>query len=317
MSLGFVLYFGYGMWNSSEEYVSKGKIPPGGLTPLPKTAFDAEGSTTTVTDSVELAPVPAKLPLKRTLPVTSLDDDDETHTAKVAQKEDDENVAAFVLAIENTHLEAKEVFDKAKMEREQAAFLAAILHSHELSEKIFHQLKADKETEQLEMQKQMAVLAEQSTKLHETLEQIFANIGKNQPPIVTEEEIKPKTTVRQAGPLSAVMDELKTKTAIVDGAEEAAEVTETRATVPETVVVPPDDSPVESGTPIVSGTDSPGRASNSSSKLMLDELKKAINIAVKIDDGDDGANISPSAVAQRRDSPSGFTALNDSAANDD
>ena len=29
---GFVVYFAYGMWNSSEEYVSRGLIPPSGIT---------------------------------------------------------------------------------------------------------------------------------------------------------------------------------------------------------------------------------------------------------------------------------------------
>jgi hypothetical protein len=33
--VGFALYFCYGMWNSSEEYVRKGKVPPGGTIPLP------------------------------------------------------------------------------------------------------------------------------------------------------------------------------------------------------------------------------------------------------------------------------------------
>lgn len=305
--LGFVLYFGYGMWNSSEEYVARGKIPPGGTTPLPKTTINAVASAA-VTASVGLVPdptIPEKLPLKRTLAVTSLDDDDETYAAKVAEnarqdKANDEQSAAFVLAMEKTHLAAQEVFDKARIEREQAAFSAAILHSHELSVKIFHQLKADKEAEQLEMQKQMAALSEQTMKLHESLEQIFANIPKNQPEVEQEEIVKPSLSQRPAGPMSAVMDELKTKTTVVDAEEDEPEIAS--ISIPETVVVPPDDSPAEStGT----GTDSPGNKSNSSSKLMLDELKKAINLAVvKTDDEDDEVvNLSPSAIAQRRDSP--------------
>ncbi len=303
--LGFVLYFGYGMWNSSEEYVARGKIPPGGTTPLPKTTINAVASAA-VTASVGLVPdptIPEKLPLKRTLAVTSLDDDDETYAAKVAEnarqdKENDEHLAAFVLAIEKTHSAAQEVFDKARIDREQAAFAAAILNSHELSVKIFHQLKADKEAEQLEMQKQMAALSEQTMKLHESLEQIFANIPKNQPEVEQEEIVKAPLSPRPAGPMSAVMDELKTKTAIIDAAEDEPE---TNVSIPETVVVPPDDSPAESTT----GTDSPGNKSNSSSKLMLDELKKAINLAVvKTDDEDEEVvNLSPSAIAQRRDSP--------------
>jgi hypothetical protein len=309
------------MWNSSEEYVRRGKIPPGGTSPLPENPTEA---------AVESAVVPAdpvnqKMPLarivSRAVPITSLDDDDEVFAKPQVheshQGKGDES-DPFVLAILKSHMEAQEIFDKARLEREQVAFMAAILQSHELSEQVFQQLRFEKEAEQLQVQKNMVALAQEAARLHENLEQIFAKIGK--------EEEQPDAIIvpsspRPAGPLGALMEELKTKTSVIDPTEvnedDVSGEVETDASpsipVPEIIATSLEvDSAAPSGTP---------RKTSDSSNLMLDELKKAFNeaLSVKSTEGSEDevsaedVNISPSAIAQRRESP-GLVAQNDSGA---
>lgn len=296
---GFALYFGYGMWNSSEEYVSKGKIPPGGTSPLPPKTIDAVASAA-VTASVGIVPDPivaTKMPLHRALiPVTSLDDDiplkKENLSFEEAEKE-------FGSAIEESHLAAQEVFDKARHQREMALFMSAILQSHQLSEQVFQQIKSENQAKQLEIQKQMATLAQEADQLHKSLEDIFANMKAT--PVV-----QPPPSPRPAGPLTAVMEELKNKTSLVDGQVDSDDENQPIQSVSETVTQ--NQTPDEPGSPLE--TDSPGnasKASNTSSNLMLSELKKAFHRAIKTgeDEEDDMVNnIAPSAVAmQRRDSP--------------
>jgi cell division protein ZapA (FtsZ GTPase activity inhibitor) len=279
---------------------------------------------------VESAVVPAdpvnqKMPLarivSRAVPITSLDDDDEVFAKPQVheshQGKGDES-DPFVLAILKSHMEAQEIFDKARLEREQVAFMAAILQSHELSEQVFQQLRFEKEAEQLQVQKNMVALAQEAARLHENLEQIFAKIGK--------EEEQPDAIIvpsspRPAGPLGALMEELKTKTSVIDPTEvnedDVSGEVETDASpsipVPEIIATSLEvDSAAPSGTP---------RKTSDSSNLMLDELKKAFNeaLSVKSTEGSEDevsaedVNISPSAIAQRRESP-GLVAQNDSGA---
>lgn len=332
MALGFLLYFGYGMWNSSEEYIRRGKIPPGGTAPLPdKNTVNAVASVTT-TASIGLVPDPThkKMSLTRLVPVTSLDDDDlpEKPNDEHQEKGHEDDVAeAFALANLKAHEEAQELFDKARLEREQAIFMAAMLHSHELSENVFQQLSAEKEAEQRELEKNMAAFAQQAAELHNSLEQIFASIGKEEQVAVDTLPEKLPLSPRPAGPLGAILQELKTKTAVIDPTEEDDEgddlgVGEHGGVVPisETTPVSSGESPAGSRTP----TDSPGnqsKASNTSSELMLNELKKAFNsaLAAHPSDGDEdgvsveNVSIAPSSIIHRRESP-GLITENNSAA---
>ncbi|KAI9565618.1 hypothetical protein GHT06_009410 [Daphnia sinensis] len=302
MAIGFLLYFGYGMWNSSEEYIRRGKIPPGGTAPLPdKNTVNAVASVTT-TASIGLVPDPTnkKMSLTRLVPVTSLDDDDDKQHDAHEEKGHDEAAEAFALANLKAHEEAQEIFDKARLEKEQAIFMAAMLHSHELSEHVFQQLRAEKEAEQMELQKSMAAFAQQAAELHSSLEQIFANISKEEQVAIDTLSEKPPLSPRPAGPLGAIMQELKTKTAVIDPTEGDDEgnnlgVGEHGGVVPisETTPVSSGESPAGSRT----SPDSPGslsKASNTSSELMLNELKKAFNsaLAAHPSDGDeDGVSV--------------------------
>lgn len=302
------------MWNSSEEYVRRGKIPPGGTSPLP------EKSTEAVVESavVPADPVNQKMPLarivSRAVPITSLDDDDEVFAKPQVheshQGKGDES-DPFVLAILKSHMEAQEIFDKARLEREQAAFMAAILQSHELSQQVFQQLRSEKEAEQLQVQKNMVALAQEAARLHENLEQIFAKIGKEE----QQPEVIVPSSPRPAGPLGALMEELKTKTSVIDPSEVSGEEETASPSIPVPEIITSSlevDSAAPSGTP---------RKTSDSSNLMLDELKKAFNeaLSVKSTEGSEDevsaedVNISPSAIAQRRESP-GLVAQNDSGA---
>lgn len=328
---GFLLYFCYGMWNSSEEYVRRGKIPPGGTTPLPNKNTHNAVASVTATASIGFVsdPTNEKMFLARVVPVTSLDDDD-LHVKPLANDmhqgkgHEEETADALALANLKAHMEAQEVFDKARMEKEQAIFMAAMLHSHELSEHVFKQLKSEKEAEQMEMLKNMAVYAQQAVELHTSLEQIFANIGKEQQVALDTLSENPPLSLRPAGPLGAIMQELKTKTTVidpteVDDEEDISGVGEPHGLVPilETTAASMNDSPAGSRTP----SDSPGglsKASNTSSELMLNELKKAFNTALSAypSDGDEDAvenlSIAPSAILNRRESP-GLVTENDTA----
>ena len=268
--------------------------------------------------------------VSRAVPMTSLDDDDDLYSKPQVHDshQSKENDDTFALAFLKSHKEAQEIFDKARLEREQAAFMVAILQSHELTEQVFHQLRNEKEVEQLEMQKNMAALAQQAARLHENLEQIFANIGKEAQLSVSESEVVPSSP-RPAGPLGALMKELKTKTTVIDPTEMSEddisgkeESTSPSIPVPGIIVATTlEESPVNANPSVTLDSEPQGttRKISDSNNLMLDELKKVFNSALngkpsegnKDDVSAEDINIVPSAVAQRRESH-GLVAQNDS-----
>ena len=159
MAVGFVIYFGYGMWNSSEEYVSKGKIPPGGTQPLPKPR--------------ETKDHPEKMTKKAPLPVTSLDDDVvpaavtlvAVHHQRQERPIQDDDV--MKLAMMQTHRAAQEVFDQNRAKRqkildqetkERDQLLQAATHAHQEADKVFQDARKTRLEEQA---KRSAALAQQ------------------------------------------------------------------------------------------------------------------------------------------------------------
>lgn len=301
------------MRNSSEEYVSKGKIPPGGRTPLPNSTANAVASAT-LTASVGLVPdptIPQKKPLVRAIPVTSLDDDSlpgELTKETLQKSERDVEADMLVSAMQKSHNEAQELFDKARTERQMAALSESMVQAHQQIEEVFQKMRAEKEAEQLETQKRMAEFAQQAAELHVILEQIFANVGKEK---ATETTTPPPTpSPRTAAPMTALMDELKSKTPVVEaGAQETDDSVKVPTvdieTVPETAVAPPTPTTNEQDTLIVP---KPTQRRDVPTTLMLSELKQAFSDALKSEgDGDDESiedvSISPSAIAQRRESP--------------
>ena len=288
--------------------------------------------------SVGIVPDPTiqKMPLarivSRAVPMTSLDDDDDLYSKPQVHDshQSKENDDTFALALLKSHKEAQEIFDKARLEREQTAFMVAILQSHELTEQVFHQLRNEKEVEQLEMQKNMAALAQQAARLHENLEQIFANIGKEAQLSVSESEVVPSSP-RPVGPLGALMEELKTKTTVIDPTEMSEddisgeeESTSALIPVPGIVVATTlEESPVNANPSVTSDSEPQGttRKISDSNNLMLDELKKVFNSTLnrKPSEGNEDdvsaedINIAPSAIVQRRESH-GLAVQNDSVA---
>lgn len=176
------MYFGYGMWNSSEEYVRRGKIPPGGTSPLPSSA----ARTNKVEEKPEAKSVMAngdaeldgqKRPLSRAIPITSFDEDKPSIVTAEVQQEPPvaHRSSNMTLLIHTSHQDAQDVFDQARSKRkaeeeqaekaaeEMARLAQAMIQTHQMVEKVFHDLKQDREKEDEEHQKQMNALAQQVT----------------------------------------------------------------------------------------------------------------------------------------------------------
>ena len=200
------------------------------------------------------------------VPVTSLDDDVysspiDNHVQQQDEQQKIHPVPEFMDDVMESHLVAQRVFDMAQLERE-------ILQSHLDSEKVFHQLRIDKENETIEMRKQMEEFHQQAVELHRNLEQLFVAGMENQ---ITEEVkndepelIKPKAVPKPTGPLSAVFQELKSKTSVIDDGPLPA--TDEKDSI-ELLTIPVTPKTPERGR----------KDSNGSSQLMLEELKKAIH----------------------------------------
>lgn len=238
-----------------------------------------------------------KEPLKRVIPVTSFDDDeyskpvDNLVVSSSSHQHDHEQDDGFVKAVLETHLAAQEVFDKAQRDREHVAFAAALLHTHQLSEKVFQQMRDDKEKETLEMQKQMVMFSEQAQQLHEKLEHLFANI-KREPELPNDELIRPVPSPKPSGPLNAVFEELKSKTAVIDAEDPVPTGSDM-----ELLAVPVASKAIHESNPTT--PESVRKQSSSSSKLMLEELKKAINRQVQASEDDATPTIiAPSSISK-------------------
>ena len=345
MAIGFVMYFGYGMWNSSEEYVRRGKIPPGGSAPLPVLATDEEPK-----------PLNGDAMKMRAIPITSFDDNEfvkdravpitpvdvkvdpfsvgmVTMAAALVQSSSPKSQQELILeshlaaqavfdeasksrhsdmgqAVFESHLAAVKVFEQARQERQMQAQQAMLLESHHRAEQVFQQLRINKQAEALEMQQQMAVLMQQAGVLHEQLDQLFKNIEKEplnetSAPVAKRRSIKPPPS-----PMNAVMQELMAKAATIDPDEEATE----NNNLP-IIVEPP--TPTSNNntvtTPRKASTNSSDETSTSA--LMLDELKKVFISQGKTppEMGDDSTeakgdvNISPNFVQGLNTSSTGTT----------
>lgn len=326
MAIGFVLYFGYGMWNSSEEYVRQGKIPPGGTAPLPVTAQNADE---------EPKPINGNAMRLRAIPITSLDDDGEFVKERAVPIPPEEvkvnpfpdeliNVTSDALvgnsspgnsemnqAVLATHLAAVKVFEDSRKMREIQAHRAFIIETHQRAEQVFLKLRADKETERLMMQEQMAQMAQQARQLHEQLDKLFKEMEKEDPERSAAPPVARVRSMRlkPPGPMNAVMQELMSKATTIDADDEEAN------NLP-AIIEPPATPPTASKTSKTTSEE------QSSSALMLDELKKAFsqkNSKTPSENGDDDstpqvqedANISPRFVQALSAETAGKDAVNE------
>lgn len=294
------MYFGYGMWNSSQEYVEKGKIPPGGMEPLPhqpsqngvireKTNLEIENETDIPTaefdEVLKLSAMAEANRRSRVIPITSLDDDD--HITK-NELENKNNPDEFSAAIHQSHMDAQAVFEEAKRERERAKLEVALLQCHELAEKVFARLREDKEAQQQEMTKQMVAFQQQTEEVHQRLEELFKSIKPItiQPTVIEEiaeqpfdNEIPnaPPIPTPPPTPMAAVLNELKLQVAKVD-----ADTEEDQLPPPVPSRGPPDDDHNKDAAiiPTTEAKKNDGEKKKTGmSNEVLDELKLAISRA--------------------------------------
>lgn len=156
------MYFGYGMWNSSEEYVSKGKIPPGGVAPLPERPAASKAS-----DNHD---APGKMmPAINAIPITSLDDDMVKHHPTTIHQESIQQSSMLdngelMLAVQHAHQDLEDVFEKARSAR--------IIEAEKQS--------AEKALQDRRHQEEMAQLNEFVMQSHQTAQGVFEDRHRNQ-----------------------------------------------------------------------------------------------------------------------------------------
>ena len=156
------MYFGYGMWNSSEEYVSKGKIPPGGVAPLPERPAASKAS-----DNHDAPPL--MMSAKNAIPITSLDDDLVKHHPSTIHQESLQQSSVLdngelMLAVQHAHQDLEDVFEKARSAR--------IIQAEKQS--------AEKALQDRRNQEEMAQLNELVLQSHQTAHGVFKDRHGNQ-----------------------------------------------------------------------------------------------------------------------------------------
>lgn len=176
------MYFGYGIWNSSEEYVRKGKIPPGGTQPLPQPRSSEAPAKRQLEE-----PISEKKLAVKVIPVTSLDDDPvgpvrlvsvQHHRQEVSPLDD----TIMKLAALQAHRAAQEVFDKDRSKRQEAEeedakgkaqMAQAMIHAHLAADKVFQETREKRAKEEEDKKKEMILFAQQMLHAHEEADKVF------------------------------------------------------------------------------------------------------------------------------------------------
>lgn len=154
MVVGIITYFGYGIWNSSEEYVSKGLPVPGSGVPVTKA--NGFGSQSTSGRKSEIT-------VSSDFKISAMTNDSHTEEDPTAAEICDEPIS-------RENVDVHQEMSQEKSDAELPNLTESLESSHLKAQAVFEQLKVESEAE---TEEKMAVVMEQLLEADQKLKTVF------------------------------------------------------------------------------------------------------------------------------------------------